>query len=80
MTLLGRERWIDWKSMPCTKEFLEYIKTEMEENDAALGRGNFFDMESVGKTALGGAKGTGTSQAYQALLEHVNDLTREEGI
>ncbi len=86
MTLLGRERWIEWKSMPCTKEFLQDIKDLMNENDAALGRGNFFDMDSVGKTALGGAKGTGTSQAYQGILDHVDELTkqpeglREEGL
>ncbi len=80
MTLLGRERWIEWKSMPCTKEFLQHIKSEMAENDAALGRGNLFDMTSVGKTALGAAKGTGTSQAYQGMLDYVGFLTREEGI
>jgi len=80
MTLLGREAWIEWKSIPCTKEFLQYIKTEMEENNESLGMGNFFDMESVGKTALGAAKGTGRSQAYQSLLDYVNFLTREEGI
>ena len=80
MTLLGREAWIEWKSMPCTKEFLQYVKTEMAENKEALGRGNFFDMDSVGKTALGAAKGTGTSQAYQGLLDHVDFLTREEGL
>ncbi len=80
MTLLSTENWIDWKSLPCTKEFLQHIKTEMDENNAALGRGNFFDMDSLDKTALGAAKGYGTSQAYQGLLTDVNDLTREENV
>ena len=80
MTLLGRETWMEWKSLSCTKEFLQHIKSEMEENNAALGMGNFFDMGSIDSVALGAAKGSGTSQAYQGLLEHVNFLTREEDL
>lgn len=73
---IPREMWIEWQAMNCTKEFLQYLKEEIEVGKEAWTTG-MFTAETAEGTAQLNAKALGKIEALKDLQDKLENIHLE---